>query len=776
MRGVSFAPLRRGGIAVDSVALIGRVSRIKRGFCALVVLLSVSLPASAAVLTVGASGCDYTTLDAAIAAANPGDELRLRAQTFTGVNELITDSLTIRGGYNVCGDAFPGIDSVSVLEGTGTENLLSIGGGATTTVELIRLEMTGGGGALFGGAVAMLSGATLRLATVEIHNNEADFGGAIYVGGDSVLEHTGPVTLRDNVAEKGGALYVAGDGVADFTTTGFNPVDVTGNLATEGGGIYVGDGGALRTDADHELSVEGNQAQAGGGLFAETSATLHLVGDRVRNNLASIAGGGLFVAGDGNGAATPTILIEQDTSFHSNEAGVGGGIAFGPGGGFNVVMDARLTNNTASQSGGGLHVAGNGVLNLDGSSFGGNDAGTNGGGAYLNSSVMIAEVLSVNANEAGLDGGGLYMTGRSSLQVGTRLSASGNTAQRSGGGVAIQGGSFLQVDGGTQLRAVSIMNNEATTGDGGGLYLVDASVDLGGARIGEEGEGNVAVEGRGGGAFIDTDLAWGIRNFWINNNRAGFDGGGLFIVGDADFELGGIAVGGPVPRGTEACLLMFREAGEYCAEVRGNTADIGGGGIVVSGTSSANRRIHDLAIVDNVSGNPAAGLWMDAPGVELQNVLIARNSGSAAAFLSVGFDATLQHVSVLFNERGIQGGGSESFAIDNSLFWGNGGVGFNPGSGSVVTGDCNLGQGFLLPGVFRANPRLISTERGLYRLSDQSPARDACANALLVDDLDGVERPNGAAHDAGAFEGGWGTSEILLSDSFEVGPLASPRL
>ena len=728
----------------------------------------------AAVITVGASGCDYTTLDAAVAAAQPGDELRLRAQKFTGVDELISKSLTVRGGYSVCGDDFPALGAVSVLEGTGTSNLFTIGGGATTDVELIKLEMTGGGNALFGGAISVLSGATLRLATADIHNNQGDFGGAIYVGSDSVLEHSGPITLRDNSGASGGAIYLATDAVADFTTGGFHAIDVTGNVAQEGGGIYVSDGAVLRTDPDRQLSIDGNFAEAGGGIYAETSAELELFNVRVRSNVASIGGGGMFVSGDGS-AATTTILIGDNTEFVLNQAGVGGGIAFGAGGGFNVEMDALISNNTAVESGGGLHVEGNGLLDINGTLIAANQAGTNGGGAYLGSSAAFGNLLFVNSNTAGLDGGGLYMTALSSLQIGAQLVARGNRAERSGGGIAVHGGAFLQVNGGATTLDLLLEDNEATTGDGGGLHVLEASVDLSGARIGSEGLGNVAIDGRGGGAFIDTDLEWSLRNFRVNSNRAGLDGGGLFLAGDADFQLGGVADGLPAPRVTQACNPSTLEPGRFCAEIRGNVAEWGGGGVVISGAQVADRQLFDFAIVDNVSGNPAAGVFMDAPGTVLRNVLIARNAGSAGLFVGAGTSVGLQHVSVLYNHRGLIGGGNEEIQVDHSMFWGNGGAtGFGAGFGSIVTGDCNLGRSNAIPGVIGGNPRFIETARGVYRLSDESPALDACTAALLDADMDGLSRPEGSGHDVGAFEGGWGTSEVLLSSGFESGPLASP--
>ena len=731
----------------------------------------------AAVITVGASGCDYTTLDAAVAAAQPGDELRLRTQTFTGVDESISKSLTIRGGYTVCGDDFPALGAVSALEGTGTSNLFTIGGGATTEVELIKLEMTGGGNALFGGAISVLSGATLRLATVDIHNNQGDFGGAIYIGSDSVLEHSGPVTLRDNAAEKGGALAISVDGLADFTTIGFHPVSITGNVALEGGGVYINEGGTLRTDADHELSVDGNQAQAGGGLFAETSATLELIGDQVRSNAASISGGGLFVSGDGSAVATPTILIDRDTEFVLNQAGAGGGIAFGPGNGYQAEVAARVSTNSAVQRGGGMLIAGDGVVDLGFAVINGNSAGTTGGGLQIEDSAVIAGFLSLNSNRAEGSGGGLFMTGLASLQIVNQLIVRGNEAGVSGGGIAMRDGCFLEIQGSRRFPDLLLQANIAETGNGGGLEVQGAFFQFEGALIGSVESGNRAPEGRGGGAYVDTDLPWEILNSRINGNEAGEEGAGIFIAGAGDFVLGGLPSSGVAPsRGTAACDPFDLEAGEYCAEVRGNVSTGGAGAIAIIDEGLAVRELRDLAVIDNVAVNPAAGVLADAPGVIFRNALIARNVGSSAVFVGEAQDAALEHVSLLFNERGLLTGANATIDVDHSMFWGNGSYAFLPGIGNLINGQCNLGPSNHLPDGFSANPRFITTGRGLYRLSDQSPGLDQCAAGLLPADLDGLARSAGTGSDIGAIEGAWGPSDVLLSDSFEVGPLASPRL
>lgn len=733
-------------------------------------------PVSAAVLTVGASGCDHVTLDAAITAAQPGDELRLRTQTFAGVSESITKSLTLRGGYSTCGDEIPGLGEISVIEGTGTDSVFTIGGGSTTTVELIKLEVTGGDSALFGGGVSILSGSTLRLATVEFHGNSGGSGGAIFVGPDSILEHSGPVTLRDNVADRGGALYVSGTSVADFSTIGFNPVTVEDNAAQEGGGIYVGGGGSLVTDGDHRLTVRSNQAQAGGGIFADTSASIELIDDVIRQNLASIGGGGLFVAGDGSPVATPTIRMDVDTEFLLNQAGAGGGAAFGSGGGYQAEVAATFQNNTAVQHGGGMLIAGDGVFDLDLAVFRDNEAGTTGGGLQIEASSVIAGRLSASSNRADVDGGGLYMSGPTSLLIDRQMIVRSNQAGGSGGGIALRDGAFLQVSGDELRLDLLLQGNVAETGNGGGLHAQNSIIDVDGALIGLDGFANRAPAGRGGGAYIDSDLDWSLLNSRIIGNESSGNGAALYIAGGADFVVGGLPAAGSAPvRGSVPCDPFGLERGDYCAEVRGNRSDFGAA-IAIVDDASASRELSDIAIVDNEGANPASAVLANAPGITIRNALIARNRGSSSIFVGAERDVELEHLSLLFNDRGLLGGANAVIHVDHSMFWGNGLYGFLPGGGTTIDGSCNLGRSNLLPDALALAPRFITTSRGLYRLSNQSPALDACTFGLLSADIDGLSRPAGSNSDIGALEGAWGTSEVLLSDSFEEGPLASPAL
>ena len=95
-------------------------------------LISTSI-AAAETITVCSSGCDYTSINAAIDAANTGDIIQLSAETYYESEEINTDgkAITLRGAVDTSGSA------ASILDGCGTHRVLhcASGEGADTVFE-----------------------------------------------------------------------------------------------------------------------------------------------------------------------------------------------------------------------------------------------------------------------------------------------------------------------------------------------------------------------------------------------------------------------------------------------------------------------------------------------------------------------------------------------------------------------------------------------------------------------------------------------------------------
>lgn len=99
--------------------------------------LALAAPAGAATLTVCASGCDHTTINAAVAAASANDEITVAAGTYAGEQGIVVDKpLTITGagpgetivdGSGTVGGSIPGIFRVLPREDRGAGDIVISG-------------------------------------------------------------------------------------------------------------------------------------------------------------------------------------------------------------------------------------------------------------------------------------------------------------------------------------------------------------------------------------------------------------------------------------------------------------------------------------------------------------------------------------------------------------------------------------------------------------------------------------------------------------------------
>lgn len=136
-------------------------------------------------------------------------------------------------------------------------------------------------------------------------------------------------------------------------------------------------------------TFEGGNASLGGALFISVGATAIISTSVLHYNSASVAGGGVYVAGQsGNGNATNVTL--SDVSIHDNLSQGGGGGVFvstannGPGTQLLIDGGSQIHNNHAlgagSGLGGGIYV-GAGTITFDNAWIANNTA-ANGDGMY----------------------------------------------------------------------------------------------------------------------------------------------------------------------------------------------------------------------------------------------------------------------------------------------------------------------------------------------------------------------------------------------------------
>ena len=324
----------------------------------------------------------------AIAAANPGDEVVVPADTYklTSGELLVSEALTIKGAGA----------KKTIITASGKSRVLEIGASAAP-VAISGVTITGGRDPTGGG---ILNGGTLTLQRDVIRNNVASGGSANYGGG---INNTGTLTLlrsemSSNKTGKGEQGLGGGIAVGNPTpSTG--PVTIvrsslTGNAA-RGGGF----GGAIsfqpvtftqsagltitKSTIAHNTATgaPAGSGAIGGAIYFEPvlnssfAAPLTLTADTFAHNRAlptdsgTGLGGAIFFEPIPNvsGASTPLTLVND--TIAANTAGVAGGASSGGGlyvepitnGGSTAPQsftNVTISGNVAAGSGfgGGLHI------------------------------------------------------------------------------------------------------------------------------------------------------------------------------------------------------------------------------------------------------------------------------------------------------------------------------------------------------------------------------------------------------------------------------------
>lgn len=278
-----------------------------------------------------ASGCPFTSVQAAVDAAAPDAIITICAGAYTE-NLTIAENLTLRGA----GDGDGSGDAI--LQGTGMGSVVTIAAGQSVALEHLRI--TGGESDSGGGIYSQDADLTLRDCTVS--GNTARFGGGID-------NEDGTLTLIDSAVsgntsiQLGGGLFV--DGVSTATLTNSTVSDNT--AGQEGGGIATDDSAV--TLILSSSTVSGNTSGlGGGGIFSAGSATL--TDSHVSQNTANDSGGGLH--GDGGGilnAIFGTLTLEASSVTNNHAATDGGGIANA--GSVACSVGSTVSGNTAGTAG-----------------------------------------------------------------------------------------------------------------------------------------------------------------------------------------------------------------------------------------------------------------------------------------------------------------------------------------------------------------------------------------------------------------------------------------
>lgn len=459
----------------------------------------------------------YGTVQAAVDAAQPGDEVRIAAGTYSDVNNqggnpqvaYIARSVTLRGGYTTSDWNTPDPEANTTELNAMTLGRVVYVTGAATQVTLEGLHLTYGDSTGLGGSTsgydaggsvyALDASVALRHCWITQGNAPANgYGGGLYVRNAALT--MAATTVETNAAGHGGALYLSGSRTWIGADSRFRDNRTT-TVNGEGAAIAVAGAGAFTlTDS----LLENNEADAGAPLagalniaagtfyiehsvFSSTVDThgVALTGDGVLRN--SLVHGSDFVG---------VVVGEGTIVLSGNEIRYNGGHDTGFGGGVRVqpVTAGQVTlvgnwihhnqDNYASCQGGGVYIdADAGSVLLQHNVVENNAAGPGavsygfGGGVYIVGDNATLEANRIQHNTAvgiidpgdhalGGKGGGLYLSGDPTL---INNVVTGNSARFAGSGLYVYGSSpYL-------YHNTIAENHYGTDGEQSGLYVVETS-------------------------------------------------------------------------------------------------------------------------------------------------------------------------------------------------------------------------------------------------------------------------------------------------------------
>lgn len=276
--------------------------------------------------SVCSSGCDYTTIAAALSAASSGDIIDIQEAIHTEAAIEISKDITIQGkGQNstvVQAAATQGIATDGVFEvsagytvifkdftikngnakaPTGLSNNNDGGGvyiacNASSNVSFTRMTITNnradndiGGGVFING-----TSGTVSFTDCVISANEANYGdsgakgGGIYQSGSSTFTMTGCTIMNNSAGDDAAAIFIKENGSSNqfINCVFYNNTAGGSGTSIEGGAIYLE--GATSTYEFINCTIVGNvlttgTTRSGGGLYLQ-SGTLTLTNTIVANN------------------------------------------------------------------------------------------------------------------------------------------------------------------------------------------------------------------------------------------------------------------------------------------------------------------------------------------------------------------------------------------------------------------------------------------------------------------------------------------------------------
>ncbi len=403
-------------------------------------ILTWALFFSAATATTINVPADYSTIQAALTAADSSDTVLVQPSTYY---------------ENIF---WPDVNGIKLISAGDSSNTVIDGGGISsviymnpvnvtidTTTVIQGFKITNGGNVQFGGGIycrnASLSLKEILVAGNSVTGFEASGGGIYFQNSNAHLAYS---TIRYNIAQLGGGICLRDSSNAFLIS--LNIYNNTGTMS--GGGIYC----TLSSPVMQEVNVSKN---TGDGLVSKASSPF-ISDSKFSNNFGRGLSFHTDIDIDNSGDSYPNlsnieVIDNQDRGLYCYRVG-------------DVVLLLNLAQATISGNlGGGLFLG-----NLDSNSEIKNvtindNSGLDGGGVDIYYSNLSLTNIFIYENVASRYGGGINCEGADPVIINSKIV--GNSATY-GGGISCDVSSL-------QLAEIQILENSAEYG--GGIYLRDNS-------------------------------------------------------------------------------------------------------------------------------------------------------------------------------------------------------------------------------------------------------------------------------------------------------------
>lgn len=298
------------------------------------------------------SGACYASVQSAVDAAAPGDEIRVAAGVYTGVQArnsvtqvvYITKTVTVRGGYATrnWNTSYP-LTQPTTLDAQGQGRVVFVAGMMSPTLEGITLQR--GNAAGLGGDVCDAGGAVYVIiadpviTNCRILSSTACFGGGLAIYKSTAIVANSVVSGNVAIQSVGGITRGVGGGMLLYQSAGVVAGNLVANNVASGTWTYEG-GGGLYLDGSTTLirgnTIQNNRGPHSGGGMVIYGSTAIVRGNTILNNTGGIGGGVYLVSSPAN--------FEANTVIGNGSTAMGGGFAILDSIGF------TLTNNVVAQN------------------------------------------------------------------------------------------------------------------------------------------------------------------------------------------------------------------------------------------------------------------------------------------------------------------------------------------------------------------------------------------------------------------------------------------